>query len=212
MRAADRAGEDSMIRDARQRSRAWKGTALLLFLFGCALFIFFLDDVLAAFERRYSIVVVMESAPRLVKGSPVWIGGKRVGVVSNVVFLPTDADSTSTVALTLELPRKYRELVRADSRVRVTSARRIGEPVVDLQPGNRDAAPLTAGDTLRLHRGRSIAELTARARAVRIELDTALREVQLLMPAVQARLTEMRRSFAALDASMAETRRCCDAH
>jgi ABC-type transporter Mla subunit MlaD len=196
-----------MVQDARQRKRAWYGGMLTLALVALALFIFFLDAILAQFERRYTVVVVMERAPPgLGDGSPVWIGGKEVGTVTAIGFLPSGPDTLENVAVTVDLPRAARQQVRADSRVRLTSARLIGEPALDLVPGTPAAPVVQPGDTLRVQSRLSVAELSREAAVVRAQLDTTLRAARQLAPRVRTRMRQTRRAFAALESAMAEAR------
>jgi ABC-type transporter Mla subunit MlaD len=196
-----------MVKDARQRKRAWYGGAIIVLLAGLAFFIFFLDAIRAQFERRYAIVVVMPRAPPgLGDGSPVWISGKKVGTVTTIGFLPRGPDTLANVVVTLDLPRAARPQVRADSRVRLTSARIIGEPALDLVPGTRGARVLDAGDTLRIERRLSLGELSRDADAVRAQLDTTRLALQRLAPRLRVRGRQTRRALDALEASMAEAR------
>jgi MlaD protein len=195
-----------MVHDARQRRRAWYGGAIVLVLVALAGFIFFLDDIIAQFERRYAVVVVMSRAPGLQYGSPVWIGGKEVGTVTAVGFLPHGADTLANVVVTVDLPRAARHHVRADSRVRLTATRLIGEPAIDVVPGTPTAPVLAPGDTLRQRQYVSRAELSLTAAAIRAQLDTTRRALQRLAPRMHARTQQTRRALAALAATIAQVR------
>lgn len=196
-----------MVKDARQRKRAWYGGALIVTLAGLALFIFFLDAIRAQFERRYTVVVVMPRAPPgLGDGSPVWIGGKEVGTVMAIGFMPSGPDTLANVVVTVELPRAARRQVRTDSRVRLTSSRVIGEPALDFVPGTSAARVLDPGDTLRVERRQSVGELAREAVAVRLQLDTTRLSLQRLAPRLRARAKQTRRVVAALEAALAEAR------
>ena len=196
-----------MVKDARQRKRAWYGAAIIATLTALAFFIFFIDAIRARFERRYTVVVVMPRVPAgLGDGSPVWIGGREVGTVTAVGFLPSGPDTLAYVAVTVDLPHGVRDQVRADSRVRLTSARMIGEPALDVVPGTHAAAVVQPGDTLRVVRRRSIGELSRQASAVHAQLDTGRLALQRLGPRFRVRARQTRRVVAALEAAMAELR------
>jgi ABC-type transporter Mla subunit MlaD len=201
------AREDSMVHHARQRKRTWYGSAIIVLLTALALFIFFLDDIVARFERRYAIVILMQRSPvGLGAGSPVWIGGKEVGTVTAVGFLPSGPDTLAHVAVTVDLPRAVRHQVRADSHVRLTSDRMIGEPALDLVPGTPVAPIVLPGDTLRVVQRKSFADLSRDAAAVRAQLDTTIRALHQLMPQLRSRARQARRAFAAFHAVMTGAR------
>jgi phospholipid/cholesterol/gamma-HCH transport system substrate-binding protein len=200
-------GEDSTARITRQRRRPLYGGLLIAALVGGAALVFFLADIFALFERRYSIVALVPDAPGIASGTPVWIGGKPAGEVVQLGFMPTGADTVERVWVELKLPRHVQEQVRTDSRVRLTAAALIGERVVDILPGSATAPVLQPGDTLRLKERLSAAEVTARAAVVRADLDTLLVQFRALTPALRTRMDETRRAFAAMDAAMLEVRR-----
>jgi ABC-type transporter Mla subunit MlaD len=198
--------EDSKARDARQTRRTLYGILLMLGLFGLALFVFFLDDIIGAFERRYEIVALVPDAPGVAGGTPVWVGGRRVGVVTAVAILPSTVDTMGRVAVTLKLPTHVQQQIRTDSRVRLTSISMISEAVIDVLPGSAAARALEAGDTLRTDPRPSAASVTARAAVVRAELDSVLDVVRELSPVVRQRLDDTERAFAGLSSAMAGAR------
>jgi phospholipid/cholesterol/gamma-HCH transport system substrate-binding protein len=165
---------------------------------------FVVNRVILFFDHRYTIVAIVPDAPLLTAGSKVWIGGKDAGTVESIGFLPHDADTVARVSMHLNLPRKVREQVRADSRVRITTARLVGERVVDIIPGTAAAPALEEGDTLTQGNAVTVAQLTASAARVRAQLDTALVDFRIIMPKVRTRLAETQRIFATLDGAMSE--------
>lgn len=200
-------GEDNMGRDARQRRRVLQGGLLIAGLVGLAALIFFLDDLVSAFDRTYTIVAVVPDAPGLAPGSPVWVGGREVGEVTTVGFLPADADTLDRIWVTLKLPRRLQPQIRADSRVRLTSAALIGQRVVDIVPGTGAARELAPGDTLRLRLELTARQVTRQAAAVRAQIDTLLARAGVLAPAARARMEEAERAAIAMDGALAEARR-----
>jgi ABC-type transporter Mla subunit MlaD len=197
-----------MVKDARQSSRrALYGAGLTVLLITSALLIFFLNDIIHAFDRRYALVVVMPSAPGITEGSPVWIGGKVVGEITTIGFLPSGGDTTETLALTVDLPRRQQRLLRTDSRARLTSDRMMGQPVIDLVPGSSGARILSDGDTIHIEKHMSADDLRQRAGIVRAELDTTMQLMRQLAPPLRARLTQTRRVFRSLEVAMVDARR-----
>jgi phospholipid/cholesterol/gamma-HCH transport system substrate-binding protein len=194
-------------RQRPERRRMLYGGLLIALLIGSAMLTFFLRDLLNLFERTYTVVALVPDAPDLARGSPVWVGGRRVGEVSLIALLPPGRDSLERVAVTLELPERVQDQVRTDSRVRVTTAGMMGERVVDVLPGSPQAAPLRPGDTLRLASRPTAAQVTAQAAQVRAELDTVMADLRALAPVARARLDDTQRAVRSLDAAATEARR-----
>lgn len=195
-----------MQREDRQRRRALLGALLIAALTGVALVVFFLDRLIAYAQADFTIVAVMPAAPGVIDGTPVWIGGKEVGTVRSVGFLPFDDDTTTNLAITLSVPAELRAQVRTDSRVRLASARLIGARAINISAGSADAAPLAEGDTIHGEGLVSPAVLTARAAGVRAGLDTVMQTLRTLAPPVRARIADTRIAFNGLKRAMAEAR------
>jgi ABC-type transporter Mla subunit MlaD len=198
------AAEDSKARDQRQTRRTLYGVLLTLAVFASAMLVFFLDDILSAFERRYEIVALVPDAPGVADGTPVWVSGRQVGVVTAIAILPSTVDTMGRVAVTLQLPVNVQPQVRGDSRVRLTSVSMISEAVIDILPGSGSEPPLADGDTLRTAPRQSAAALTERAAAVREDLDSVMATVNELTPLLEQRIAATQRAFAGLDGAMAE--------
>jgi phospholipid/cholesterol/gamma-HCH transport system substrate-binding protein len=191
----------------RQVRQPLYGGLLIAGIFAVAVLIFFLDDIVAAFDRTYAVVALVPDAPGLGPGSPVWVGGKLVGEVRRLGFMPSHADTLDRIWVRLRLPKHVQSQVRADSRVRVTSTSLIGEAVVDILPGTTAAPVLAEGDTLRIRARPTAAGVKRRAGVVRAQLDTLLIQVGELAPVARARMEAMQRSFAGLAAAQAELER-----
>jgi ABC-type transporter Mla subunit MlaD len=192
---------------ARQGRRPLYGGLIIVGIVATALLIFFLDDLRGMFERRYTIVALVPDAPGLAAGSPVWVGGKLVGEVKQVGFMPSGADTLDRVWVTLRLPTHVQPQVREDSRVRLTATSLIGESVVDILPGSIAAPILAPGDTLRIRARPTADGVTRRAGVVRGQLDTLLLTVAELTPLARQRLDALQVSFARLDGARVEVER-----
>lgn len=183
---------------------------LIAGLVGFGVLVFFLDDILDAFQQRYSIIAIVPDAPGVGPGTYVWVSGRRVGTVKEVSIRPSTADTLARVAVTLDLPRSVQSQVRRDSHVRLTSTSLVGEAVLDIIPGTAAAAVLQEGDTIRTRPGLSREELMARASAVRADMAALTAEARTLAPLVEARVAQTQVAFAGLDGAMAEVRRLQD--
>ncbi len=171
----------------RQSRRVASGFLIMAAALGFALGVFFLADLRTALQKRYTLYAVLPTAPRLRVGSPVWIGGHRVGQVKTIGFRRVLADSGPTIAVQLSLPREVQPLVRRGSLVRLTSARLVGEPAVDIVPGDPGEPLALEGDTL------FPLTLTGRAQALdsfrhfQRSLDSLLVATRSLSPLVETR-------------------------
>lgn len=158
------------------------GSLIILALLLLAAGIFMLDAIVVRLGGRETFVGVLSGNARIASGTPVWIGGRAVGEVGAVELLPLGDDSVARIAATLLVPSSLADQVRRGSHVRVTSARRIGTPVVDIVPGSPTAGVLEPGDTLHMRTGVSSAQLMQalaelRAEAAELTADAgALRE------------------------------------
>ncbi|MGH7469724.1 MAG: MlaD family protein [Longimicrobiales bacterium] len=76
------------------------------------------------------------------------MGGHRVGRVTHISFQPVDQHAAPVIDVRMQIPREHQALIRRGSTIRLTSARLIGEPVLDIAPGRSDQPPLEQGDTL----------------------------------------------------------------
>jgi len=151
--------------------RAWLGAALFAAVVACAAVIFFLDDIVEATRDTTTVTAVLEGAPKLRRGAAVWIAGRPVGRVRNIEILPSN-DTIARVAAVLRMSASARDQIRADAAVRVTSARRIGEPTLDILPGSPAVPPLPPGDTLYEHAGITFDHVIARAGALTAGIDS----------------------------------------
>ncbi|CAN5891598.1 hypothetical protein BH23GEM9_BH23GEM9_01970 [soil metagenome] len=196
-----------MVREAHQGRRTIYGALLILALVGSALFIFFLDDIIGAFRDKYTLVALVADAPGVAPRTPVWVGGREVGMVERVAILPTSIDTLGRVAVTVQLPVRVQQQVRVDSRVRVTSMNLMSEAVIDILPGSPAAAMAQEGDTLRMDIRLTPGQVTARAAALQDEFDTIMIALRSLAPTAEARMEETRLALAGLDAALLEAQR-----
>ena len=154
----------------RERRRTLLGSLLIAGILAVAITIFFLDRIIAAFQNPTPVIALLPDAPGVVPGTPVWIAGERVGRVRRIEFRPATIPSEERVALTLEIPERLRAQLTRESTVRLTSARMIGERVVDIVPGP-PGEPLARNDTLSGSPLLEVRDLVDRMRTVRVGFD-----------------------------------------
>ncbi len=175
----------------RQGHRELRGAVIVVLLATLALAIFFLDRLGALFNRTYTVVAVFPSAAGIRSGSPVWVAGIPSGTIRSIALLPPSS-SSAHVAVDLELKRSVASQVRRDTRAHFTSARLVGETVVELLPGSAAAPPLLEGDTLRVEPETRADQVMASAKAARLALDSLMGDVAPLRKRLSNRTDQMR--------------------
>ena len=172
----------------RQGREVLLGGAIILALVVFSFAIFFLEPFVMSLRDHDEVVAVLPEAPKLAPGAEVWIGGKSVGTVKRVAFMPFRGDTMARIAATLEFPHSVHELIRKDSHIRVTSARIIGAPVIDISPGSPSSPIVAHGDTLYLDKLATLVSLHEKATIVAAHFDTALAEVKKLAGPLKKRM------------------------
>jgi ABC-type transporter Mla subunit MlaD len=168
--------------------------------------IFLLDDLLQLARGRTELVAVMAQARNVRRGAPVWIAGKPVGEVVAVEILPRGQDTTTRVALLLEIESRHVDQVNRGSRVRLTSDRFIGEPAVDIVPGLPTSGPISPRDTIYARAAASVSALRRRALALNVAIDSlnaASARVTASAAGKRAGALDMQRTLAALQREFA---------
>lgn len=106
-----------------------------------------------SFGRAYEIHVDYGFSGAVQQGAPVKVSGVEIGRVSKVTFLGggvrDDRGRPLLVRLTLSLQDRARDVVRTDTRFLVSTAGVLGEPYVEVVPGDLEGTPLEAGTTVR---------------------------------------------------------------
>ena len=90
------------------------------------------------------------SARNVLGGTEVWINGAKVGRVKNVEFGPPTTDTSRRVIIEFEVLAKYRDQIRENTVARLgTGTRIMGQTILGLTAGAREARVLPQGDTIR---------------------------------------------------------------
>jgi ABC-type transporter Mla subunit MlaD len=190
--------------------RVLMGSALIAGILAVSAFVFLLGNVRSFLQGRYELIVVFANAPRLRVGSPVWIGGHEVGRVTAIGLLPVRADSTPRVAVHVEIPRKHQSLLRGDSRARLTSARMIGESVVNISPGTEATSALEPGDTVHSLPTANLLSAFQIWRGFQSAIDSLVRVSRVLQPQIAQRKPQLVRLAASVQHTRAEFTRVTD--
>jgi phospholipid/cholesterol/gamma-HCH transport system substrate-binding protein len=100
------------------------------------------------FGKRYSLVAFVASGSGLRKGGPISVAGQLAGTISDIEFLPPDADTTRNLKLTVEVDRNLTDQIRKDSRAKIKAMGLLGDKVFDIEPGTPRYPVLQEGDTI----------------------------------------------------------------
>lgn len=145
--------------------------------------------------RTDRLYMVTDRASDVIKGTEVWLGGQKVGLVTGVVLRPPSADTTERVAITMDVLHDYLPYIRHDSDVQIRpGGSLIGSPVVFITVGSGHAAAVEAGDTLRARAqtekrsgiadigslGDSVGAIGTELKQAKGDFDTTLHEVSAL--------------------------------
>lgn len=193
-------GERSQKREAVRGGLAL-GILVLLFLA-----VFFAADVRRMLTPSDDLYVLMPSAAGLRSGSLVWIAGQTVGEVQDIDVRPPGSDSLERVLVRVEVEHRHLEHIRADSEVRVTSFRVIGDPVLDITPGDPALPAIAPGDTLRFRASASPEAALRRAVSLQESLEQLLAETREVSAHAQDRSAQAARVGRQLAVSARELR------
>lgn len=161
------------------------GAGLLMALALLAATVFFLDEVLDSFRPTTRLVITTGQPTGVSSGGEVRVAGRRGGRITDVRFVSSTGEGAGRRAIDVELTREAARLLREDATAHIGSPTLLGTPVIDIEPGSREAGPLDPTDTLAAREIPDREELRAHADALRAELDT-------LAPLVEKLLVRLR--------------------
>ena len=97
----------------------------------------------------YHLYALTDDASGVIKGTRVWLAGRKVGLVRGIAFRSPTSDSLGRVLIKLEVLKQYQPQIRRDSRAEIRSGGRwISAPVVYIDVGSTSAPELGEGDTI----------------------------------------------------------------
>lgn len=82
------------------------------------------------FSKTFSLYVNLDNTAGLVDGAPVTLGGFKIGDVEKVEFIVVN--NKSTIRVKLRIKSEFKEQLRKDSKVRVTSIGILGDKFIDV--------------------------------------------------------------------------------
>jgi phospholipid/cholesterol/gamma-HCH transport system substrate-binding protein len=135
------------------RSISWRrlapGLLTLAVLAATAASILLFARVGSVHGKTYHLYALADEASGVIKGTQVWLAGRKVGVVRGVTIRPLTNDGFGRVLLELEVLQKYQSQIRRDSHAEIRSGGRwISNPVVSIDVGSASTPELRQGDTI----------------------------------------------------------------
>jgi phospholipid/cholesterol/gamma-HCH transport system substrate-binding protein len=136
---------------ASRRSLAWTelrvGLVVITSFTLLALAIFYVSGQSGFFVRKYTIRAYFQNANNLRGGAEVSLEGVTIGNVSNVA-VSTEADPMKAVEAVLKLDETYKNLIRTDSKVTISTIGLLGDSKVDITRGTEAGEVIEDGGTL----------------------------------------------------------------
>jgi hypothetical protein len=139
----------SMARPLHWRSLGG-GILACLGMLGVAVATFMFAKVGTLRGDKFDLYVATPEARDIIKGTEIWVGGQRVGVVTAVTFQSSDAPLMERVLIHARVLDRDREQIRRDARATLRSgASAIGARVIAIGAGSVGAPAVADGDTIR---------------------------------------------------------------
>ncbi|HME99723.1 MAG TPA: MlaD family protein [Terriglobia bacterium] len=136
---------------ATRRSLAWTelrvGILVITSFALLALAIFYVSGQSGFFVRRYTIIAYFQNANNLRSGAEVSLEGVTIGNVSQVA-VSKESDPTKAVEAVLKLDSKYKNIIRSDSRVTISTIGLLGDSKVDITRGSEAGTVIEDGGTI----------------------------------------------------------------
>ncbi len=136
---------------ATRRSLAWTelrvGILVITSFALLALAIFYVSGQSGFFVRRYTIVAYFQNANNLRSGAEVSLEGVTIGNVSQVA-VSKESDPTKAVEAVLKLDSKYKNIIRSDSRVTISTIGLLGDSKVDITRGSEAGTVIEDGGAI----------------------------------------------------------------
>jgi hypothetical protein len=125
------------------------GLASLVAVVGLALAILIFGNVNSLHGSTMRLYAAVGSARGVLRGTEVWLYGRKIGLVDGVAFLPASSDTVRRLVVSMEVLERFRENIRTDAAVQIRSGTSlIGSPIVYISSGSAHAPVVADGDTI----------------------------------------------------------------
>jgi phospholipid/cholesterol/gamma-HCH transport system substrate-binding protein len=109
------------------------------------------------FSKTYNLYINLDNTAGLVNGAPVTLGGYKIGDVGAVEFVAVN--NKTNIRIKLRIKDQYKNQIREDSKVRITSIGILGEKFVDISIGNPSSKPVAENSYLEVESSLSLDNL-----------------------------------------------------
>jgi ABC-type transporter Mla subunit MlaD len=136
------------------RRASWRelviGLVAAMALVGVGLSVLVFARVGRLHGRTFRLYALTGEARGIIRGSEVWLGGQKVGVVKDVQFMPPSVPPSHRLLIVMDVLSSARQGIRLNSTAQVRSGGTlISAPVVYVSIGTTAARAVSAGDTVR---------------------------------------------------------------
>lgn len=100
------------------------------------------------FVPRFEIVTLVPTASGIMAGAPVTLAGQRVGMVTDVDFLPLETQGRNHLSIRLSVARSIQSYIREDSYARIRTQGLLGDKFIDITVGSPQFPVVVEGDTI----------------------------------------------------------------
>jgi|GEM_PF-371712 len=129
----------------------------------------------------FRLYALTGEARGVIRGSEVWLGGQKVGVVKGIDFMPPGRAASERVLISMEVLSSARQGIRGNSTAQVRSGGTlISSPVVYLTIGTTSASEVAAGDTVRTLPQSDLETMTSQFAIASREFPAIISNVKLL--------------------------------
>ncbi|HEY2852678.1 MAG TPA: MlaD family protein [Gemmatimonadaceae bacterium] len=131
--------------------------------------------------NTFRLFAMTDDARGVIRGTEVWLGGQKVGLVKDVRFLPPSADTGNRVLIVMDVLTSARQGIRGDSKAQIRSGGTlIGSRVLYISIGTSFARELVAGDTVRSMPQSDLETMTSEFAIASRDFPEIIRNVKLL--------------------------------
>lgn len=171
-----------------QGRRAFGGILIVAALVALGAVVISLDEILSSRVEMVEVHAVLPLTEGLASGAPVRIAGHEVGTVQAVTLLPPGPAGSDRVLARARIPREYFDLLRQDTRARITRPGFVGDALLEIDPGSAATGPFAAGDTIRPEFApERVATALASSRRLLGQIDTLLVSFRTVSAAYRSR-------------------------
>lgn len=167
------------------RRASWKelviGLVSLVIVVGVGLGVLLFARVGQLHGSTFRLYALTGEARGVIRGSEVWLGGQKVGVVKDVVFMPPSVPPENRLLVVMDVLSVDRQGIRLNSTAQVRSGGTpLGAPVLYITIGTNSAREVASGDTLRALPQSDVETMTSEFAIASREFPAIISNVKLL--------------------------------